>query len=274
MPISALLLVLAAALIHATWNLLLSGAEDTHSATAVAVFAGVVVFAPVAALTWRLEHGAVPYLVASSALEMLYLVLLASGYARTAMSFVYPVARGSAPVLVLAISVLAFGASFSVLAASGVLFAAAGVVLVRGLRTVGQSGDLLLAIAVGACIAGYTLVDKHGIAHASPAAYLELVFAATASAYLLGVWHGGGRQALKAAIGGRTLIAGIGFFGAYALVLAALKLAPAASVAAVRESSVVLATAWLALTRRERVTKERLAGAFAVVVGVALISLG
>lgn len=274
MPISALLLVLAAAVIHATWNLLLAGAKDTHSATAVAVFAGVIVFAPVAALTWRLEHRAVPFILASSALEMLYLVLLASGYARAAMSFVYPVARGSAPVLVLGISVLALGASFSAIAVAGVVLTAAGVVLVRGLRTAGQLGDLLLAIAVGACIAGYTLVDKHGITHASPAAYLELVFAATAGAYLLGVWHARGRRVLQAAIGSRTLIAGVGFFGAYALVLAALKLAPAASVAAVRESSVVLATAWLALTRRERVTKERLLGACAVVAGVALISLG
>jgi drug/metabolite transporter (DMT)-like permease len=83
-----------------------------------------------------------------------------------------------------------------------------------------------------------------------------------------------GKRALQAAIGSRALIAGVGFFGAYALVLAALRLAPAASVAAVRESSVVLATAWLALTGRERVTQERLVGAFAVVAGVALISLG
>jgi drug/metabolite transporter (DMT)-like permease len=70
------------------------------------------------------------------------------------------------------------------------------------------------------------------------------------------------------------VLVGIGFVGAYALVLAALRLAPAASVAAVRESSVVLATAWLALSLRERVTLERLAGAAAVVAGVALVSLG
>jgi drug/metabolite transporter (DMT)-like permease len=274
MPVSALLLVLAAAVIHASWNLLLSGAEDTHSATAVAVVAGVIVFAPAAALTWRLDQSAVPYIVASSALETLYLGFLASGYSRAAMSFIYPVARGSAPVLVLIISVLALGASFSALTIAGVVIAAVGVVLVRGLRADGALIDLLLALAVGACIAGYTLVDKHGVAHASPTAYLELVFAATSAAHLLGVWHARGRRALRAAVGARTLVAGIGFFAAYALVLAALKLASAAPVAAVRESSVVLATAWLALTGRERVTKERLLGACAVAAGVGLISLG
>ena len=58
---------------------------------------------------------------------------------------------------------------------------------------------------------------------------------------MLGVWRWRGRAALRAALSWRTLLAGVGFFGAYALVLLALRLAPAASVAAVRESSVVMA---------------------------------
>ena len=63
------------------------------------------------------------------------------------------------------------------------------------------------------------------------------------------------------------MLAGVGFFGAYALTLAALRLAPAASVSAVRESSVVMATAFLAISGREQIGAERLAGAIAVVVG-------
>ena len=74
--------------------------------------------------------------------------------------------------------------------------------------------------------------------------------------------------------GGKGGKDGIGFFGAYALTLLALRLAPAASVAAVRESSVVIAAAVLAASGRERVSAERLAGAVAVVAGIALISLG
>jgi drug/metabolite transporter (DMT)-like permease len=272
MPVSALLLALAAAVVHATWNLLLSGEEDTHSATAVAVAFGVVVFAPVAAITWRLETAALPYVAASSALEALYLVLPA--YSVAAMSFFYPIARGSAPVLVLAAGAFVLGARVSLPAAVGVVLTATGIVLVRGLGTAGRPRDLALALSVGVCIAGYTLVDKQGIVHGAPISYLELVFGVTAVLYVAGALRARGWPALRAAVSPRSLLAGIGFFGAYALTLAALRLAPAASVAAVRETSVVMATAALALGGRERVTAERLAGAVAVVAGIALISAG
>jgi drug/metabolite transporter (DMT)-like permease len=70
------------------------------------------------------------------------------------------------------------------------------------------------------------------------------------------------------------VLAGVGFFGSYALTLAALRLAPAASVAAVRESSVLMAAAALAIGGREELGPARFAGAVAVVAGIALISLG
>jgi len=274
MPISALLLALAAAVVHATWNLLLSDTPDTHSATAVALVVGTLVFAPVAAISWRVHAAALPFVAASSALESLYLVLLATAYSVAAMGFVYPIARGSAPVLVLVGGALVTGATVSALAAAGVLLVAGGIVLVRGLRSRGRPRELALALSVGACIAGYTLVDKHGITYAAPIAYLEMVFGVSAVVYLLGIWRWRGGSAVRAACGRRTVLAGIGFFGAYALTLAALRLAPAASVAAVRESSVVMAAAALAVSGRERISAERLAGAVAVVAGIALISLG
>lgn len=273
MPISALLLALAAAVVHATWNLLLSGSDDTHAASAVALLVGTVVFAPLAALTWRFSAAAVPYVAASAALELVYLVLLATGYSLAEMSFVYPIARGSAPVLVLLASAVALGVRVSVLAAVGVLLVAGGIVLVRGLRG-DVRPDLTLALSVGACIAAYTLVDKHGIVHASPIAYLVLVFGVESLAYGLGAWRLRGAPALRAAANRSTFVAGVGFFGSYALTLAALRLAPAASVSAVRESSVLIATAVLAVGGRERIGPQRFAGAAAVVAGIALISLG
>ncbi len=274
MPTSALLLALAAAVVHAAWNLLLSGAEDVRSASAVAVATGVLLFAPVAVLTWRLQASAVPYLVASSGLETLYLVLLASAYSVAAIGFVYPIARGSAPVIVLVVSVAALGTSVSGLAAAGVLVVAAGIVLVRGVGRSGRSADLALALSVGACIAGYTLVDQHGIRHANPISYLEVVFAFVAAVHVSRVWRRRGAAALRKAVNMRSVLAGAGFFGAYLLTLAALRLAPAPSVAAVRESSIVMAAAFLAISGRERVGAMRLAGAVAVAAGVALISLG
>ena len=272
MPISALLLALAAAVVHATWNLLLSKERDTHSAAAVGMVVGTVVFVPVSLIGWRLDSAAVPYVAGSSALELAYLALLATSYSVAAMSFVYPIARGSAPVLVLSAGVITVGATVSPLAAGGVIAVAVGIVLVRGVSASGRPRDLALALTVGACIAGYTLVDKHGIVHAAPLTYLVLVLGLPAIVYTLGVWRVRGRAALRAAINPSTMLAGVGMFSAYALALAALRLAPAASVAAVRESSVVMATAFLAITGREQIGLERLVGAIAVVVGIALIS--
>lgn len=274
MPSSALALTLAAAVVHATWNLLLSGSKDVRSATAVAIVFSVVVFAPVAALTWRVQSSAVPYMAASSGFEVLYLVLLATVYSVAAMSFVYPVARGSAPVIVLVVGALGLGARVSLPAAFGVVLIGAGILLVRESRMSARPRNLAMALSVGGCIAGYTLIDKHGIVHANPFAYLEIVFAVTALGYVLPALRTQGAAALRAAITPSSLLAGVGFFGAYALTLAALRLASAASVAAVRESSVVIATAVLALSGREQVGIKRLGGAIAVVAGIALISLG
>jgi drug/metabolite transporter (DMT)-like permease len=274
MPVSALLLALAAAVVHATWNLLLSGTEDTHSASAVALVVGTLVFLPVAVIGWRFQSAALPYVAASSTLELVYLVLLATAYSVAAMGFVYPIARGSAPVLVLVAGAVVTGTRVSGLAAVGVLLVAFGIVLVRGVRQAGRPRDLALALSVGACIAGYTLVDKHGIVRANPIAYLEVVFGLTAIVYVLGVWRVRGGAALRAAVSRKTVLAGVGFFGAYALTLAALRLAPAASVAAVRESSVVMAAAVLAIGGREELGPARFAGAVVVVTGIALISLG
>jgi drug/metabolite transporter (DMT)-like permease len=150
---------------------------------------------------------------------------------------------------------------------------AVGIVLVRGVRSAARPRDLMLALSVGACIAAYTLVDKHGIMHAAPISYLEVVFGVTAVVYLLGVWKVRGAAALRASISWSTLLAGVGFFAAYALTLAALRLAPAASVAAVRESSVVMAAAVLAITGREQMAAGRFVGAITVVAGIILISI-
>jgi drug/metabolite transporter (DMT)-like permease len=274
MPISALALALAAAGVHAAWNLLLAGSEDVRNTTAVAIAFGVVVFAPVAVLTWRLHSTAIPYMAGSTGFEVLYLLLLAASYSAAAMSFVYPVARGSAPVVVLAVSAVALGAGVPLLAALGVLVVGAGIVLVRESRVVISARNLALALSVGASIAGYTLIDKHGIRHGNPISYFELILAVTAAAYTAVAWRTQGGRALRAAINRWSLLAGVGVFGSYALVLAALRLAPAPSVAAVRESSVVMATAVLALSGREQIGIKRLAGALAVVAGIAMISVG
>jgi drug/metabolite transporter (DMT)-like permease len=267
--------VLAAAALHAAWNALVADARDTHATTAVALVIGAVAFAVPAALTWRVEAEAWPYVVASAALELAYFALLAAVYARADLSFAYPVARGSAPVLVLAISVIALGAEVSLAAAAGVLAVTAGVLLVRGIgRGAADTASLVLALCVGACIAGYTLVDDRGIRHAAALPYFELILVGSALPYAAVIAARRGLPALKAAADWRAATAGVGMVAAYALVLAALERAEAAPVAALRETSVVMAAAGAALAGREHVPRARLLGAALVLAGVAAVALG
>jgi drug/metabolite transporter (DMT)-like permease len=269
----AVALALGAAVLHAVWNLLLAGAEDTDAATAVALALGVVLYAPLALLTWDVDASAWPYIAASTVFELGYVATLAAGLGRGDLSVVYPLARGSAPVLVLAVSAGVLGAATSAWQVAGVGLAAAGILLVRGLRRPDDPLVVALALACGACIAGYTIVDAHGVDHAAALPYLWVVLALTAVVYLPLIARSRGVAVLRAAVRWRIAVAAVLFVGAYLLVLAALRLAEPGPVAAVREASVVVATALGALVLREPVTRARWAGALVVVAGVALIAL-
>jgi drug/metabolite transporter (DMT)-like permease len=272
MPATALAFALAAAFFHALWNLLLARAPDIQAATAVALVTAEIVFAPLAIVLWRLEPGAWPWLVASGLLELLYFGLLTAAYARAPLSVVYPIARGGAPVFVLLVSVLVLGHATSPGQIAGVLTVVAGVVLVRGLHDASALG-VVFGVAIAACIAGYTLVDSRGIRYAAPVPYLVLTMVIPTVVFAAAVVTIRGRAAVQAAVGLSSVTAGLSTFVAYAFVLAALELASAASVAAVRETSVVIATALAAVVLHERVGPARLAGAVLVVAGVALLAL-
>src|SRR5262245_43467331 len=251
---------------------MLAGARDVRAATAVALGLSVVVFAPIALSTWRIEAAAAPWIAASAGLELAYFLLLTAAYTRSDVSLVYPIARGSAPVLVLTATVLA-GQSLGLAGAVGVLLVASGVVLVRGIRGAVDARGAGLALAIGATIAGYTLVDKQGLEHAAVVPYLELVLAPVAAAVLLVEARARRLAVVREAVGVRTVGAAAASFSAYALVLAALTRAPAAAVAAVRETSILFAVALGAGVLRERVGPVRAVGAALVVVGIALIAV-
>jgi drug/metabolite transporter (DMT)-like permease len=270
-PPEALALALAAAVLHAGWNVLLRGSEDVEARFAVVLALSILIFAPVAAATWSASWAVAPYVAASAAFETAYFALLVAAYRRRELSLVYPVSRGSAPVLVLLGTVVVLGRHVSEGAAAGVCLVAVGVVLVRGIRR-GADG-VLVALAIGCAIAGYTLVDKDGLQHAGSLPYLELVLIPVALVAVPVIAARRGTHALRAQLTASTVAAAVASFGAYALVLAALRLAPAPQVAAVRETSVVLAALLAGTFLRERVGIERLAGAAAVVGGVALIAL-
>jgi drug/metabolite transporter (DMT)-like permease len=289
--------VLAGAVVHAGWNLLLAGARDSEAAGAVALACGALIFTPVALATWDIRGGAWPYIAASAALELTYFILLGRAYHLGELSLVYPIARGSAPVLVLIASAV-IGTALAAGQVVGIVLVAGGIVAIRGIRRGVHRRDVALALGVGAAIAAYTLVDKEGLKHAGPLPYLWVVNASAALAYVpLLAWARGSRvtatvawmrngrrsgakararsgaAVLRAAIERRSVVAGIGVFGAYALTLAALQRAPAAPVSALRETGVLFATAFGAVVLHERVTPARAAGAISVVSGIALIAV-
>lgn len=275
MPLSALLLALTAAFVHALWNLLLARARDPEAATAVALVVSVTVFAPVAVFAWGLEREVWPYLAVTSCLQLLYFGLLITGYRKADVSVVYPIARGVAPVLVLLAGIVVLGRSTSGAQVAGVVLVGLGVLAIRGFRGGADAVGVVFGLTIAGVIASYTLVDKRGLDYATPIAYLEVSMIAPALLYAAWVARmRGGPVALRSELNRSSIVAGIATFTAYALVLAALERASAASVAAVRETSVVIATLLAGLVLKEHVTPVRLTGAILVACGVIILGAG
>jgi drug/metabolite transporter (DMT)-like permease len=268
MPTSALGLALAAACVHALWNVLLVRTRDPRAATAVALLVAQIVFVIPAALTWQVQASVWPFVLVSGILELAYFLLLVSAYLIAPLSVVYPIARGAAPVLVLILGVVALGKGTTLGQVLGVCLVGVGILLVRGTRPAAGRGAAL-GLIVACTIAGYTLVDKSGITHASAIPYLELSMILPT----LGAIAPVSRARMRAELRPETVVAGIATFGAYCLVLLALQRASAASVAAVRETSVVIAALLARHVLRESVGWWRLAGAASVAGGIALLSL-
>lgn len=275
MPPLVLATVLASALLHASWNMLLARVPRGSDTTAVALALGLLAWTPVALSRWRVDSGVWPYVWASAALELVYFGALNFAYARVPAHAAYPVARGLAPVFLLPIAA-ASGGRLPVWAGVGVAAISAGVLLTSwgeaDRRAVGY------AVPVAVCIAAYTIIDSRGLHHADPATYLWLTMIPVAAVLLMvRVVAGRGTGALRAQLRPWTLAMGVGIFGAYGLVLAALAMVSVTqvpAVAAVRESSIVfvIALSWLP-TSRARPTMATALGAVLVFAGVAALAI-
>lgn len=273
MPLSAFALAFAAAWLHGASNVFMGARRDPEAATAIMLLVGVAAFAPVAAATWRVEAAAIPYMAASAVCELGYFTCLAAAYRRADVSVVYPIARGAAPVLVLLGQVVVARHATSAGEVAGVIGVATGIVLVRGIRGRADGRGVALALAAGTCTAGYMLLDKSGLRHAAPIPYIETVLIGPTLLYTALIWRVRGRAALRSEADPRTAAIAVILFGTYVIVLLALRLAPAASVSAVRETSVVVAVAVAALIAKERVGAGRVAGAALVAGGIVLLAL-
>lgn len=268
MTILAVVLALLAAALHAGWNLVAARRADIEATAAVALALGMVVLVPAALVWWDFEREAVPYALASIVFELAYYTLLVAAYRRAPVDVVYPVARGAAPVLILLVSAIALGADLSTAEVLGVIAVSAGIVLVRGRGEHADPRGVLLGLAVAAAICAYTLSDDRGIRHAGPLTYMAVVHVPVAIFLVSRI----GRERARAVLDRTTAGIGIALVGAYLLVLVALELAPAAPVAALRETGVVMVALAAAYASHERLALPRIAGAAIVTAGVVLVA--
>jgi drug/metabolite transporter (DMT)-like permease len=255
--------------LHAAWNLLLGRARDVQAAAAATFLLSVALAAPFAAAWWHADSGVWPYALASTLCEVVYIVALAYAYRTGELSFVYPLTRGLAPVLALAVAVAFLGHGATAAEVAGVLLVAVGVVLVRGPGAGSDVRGLLLMGTIAASIAAYTLVDRAGIQHAGALTYFVLVLAGPCLVYppLVG-W-----SAIKRELSASTYAAAVANLGSFALGLLALRRGAAAPVLAVRSSSIVFATLLAGRLLAEHVSRWRLVGSLLVFGGVALLAL-
>jgi drug/metabolite transporter (DMT)-like permease len=269
LTVPALTLALGSAVLHAAWNLLVARARDVEAATAATFLLSVAIAAPFAVVWWSAEPSVWAYALASTLLETLYVIALAYAYRTTDLSFVYPLTRGLAPVIVLGVSVAVLGHAVSGAEIGGVLLVAAGVLLVRGPEGRGDARAVLLVLTIATTIAAYTLVDRVGIHHAGALTYFVLVLAGPCLVYP----PIAGLGAVRYELGLGSLVAAVANVGSFTLGLLALRHGPAAPVLAVRSTSIVIATALAGRVLAERVSRGRLAGSALVFAGVALLAL-
>ena len=274
-----MLLVLLAALLQAGWNALVRSASDKFQSTllivcgAGAISLVLLPFLPSPALpSW-------PYLLASGLIHVVYFTLVALSYRHADLGFAYPVMRGTAPVLTALAALIVLNESPSAGGWVGIALVCSGVLLMVGAAS--RAGVLrppALAFALGnACvIAAYTLIDGHGARLSGHSlSYTAWVFLLTA-VFVLGLALTLRRHSVPSLNASAWRIASLGGAGtlvAYSLVLWAMTRAPIASVAALRESSIVFAALIGVLFLGEHMGRLRLASVVLVCLGAVAIKL-
>lgn len=279
MDITVFLAVLAAAVLHAGWNVLVKLKLDRFlSLCLIQTMMGVVGLFMLAAFPWP-SLASLPYALASGVLHLGYNLFLARSYRTGDLSQVYPIARGAAPLLTLLITWIVVHEEISAIGALGVAILVAGIWFVslvgkRGIRLDGLT--LFFAIGTSIFVAAYTVVDGlGGRVSGSASAYAGMVFVFDAAflATTVIAMRGPGivREVApywKSGMAGAAMSA-----GAYWIAIWAMSLAPIAAVAALRETSILVVMLLSMRVLKETVSLPRLAGAALIVVGAVLIRL-
>lgn len=277
-PIVFMAVIIAAAL-HATWNAMAKRGGDKHLSVAAVVLGHTPIAVVVLPFVPLPDPASWPFLAVGIVLHFGYQVFLLNSYRIGDLTQVYPIARGTAPLLVAAISVLLLGVELARAEIAAVIIIGAGIIslgLVRqqnGVRNLAAGG---LALVTGCFIAGYSLVDGTGARLAGTAlgfyGWLTLGNAALFAIYLR-LAKPGTLQQIPSNARWTFVIGGGASFLAYALVIWSFTQAPIALVTALRETSIVFALAIGVLFLREKLDVAKLVSTFITLLGAALLRL-
>ena len=285
----AIVLALAAAALHGTWNVLVKVSGDPMRTFQRATAAGAILMTPPALVAWfatgrpGLTYNAAGLAALSALLELAYLFLLSTAYRRGELSVVYPIARGSAPLLAVIIGIGLLGERLATSQLIGVALLLVGILAVTLPQTSGRA--TVPALLTGVAIAAYSAVDRVGVRLASPWLYGWLLVVLLAAGITITTFVG---EKLKSRTAPEVIrpaapppvtwrqgtVIGLFMWGGYLLVLEALSLAPLSVVAPIRETAVVAVAVWGVWKLREREAAAlKLSGAVATLLGVALLAI-
>jgi drug/metabolite transporter (DMT)-like permease len=275
--------------LHGTWNILAKVSGDPLQTFQRGTLAAVLISTPLVVAAWvltgrpGLAPAAAGWCALSGVLEVTYLWLLAAAYRRGELSAVYPIARGTAPLLAVIAGLALLNEKLSPLQLAGIGLLLLGILTVTLSQATGRA--TVPALLTGVAIAAYTAVDRVGVRLTTPWLYGWLLIVLMSVGIFVSKWVAarltrGRRLAVEGSappvpIGrGQAVLIGIFMWTGYLLVLWALSLAPLSVVAPVRETSVVGVALWGVWRLRERTAVPmKLAGALATLAGVAMVAL-
>lgn len=286
MSLTVLALVAAAAFAHAGWNLVAKPAEGGAAFVWLCAVAGTLLYLPALVLVLVTDPGplgwtAIVLMAVSGALHAVYFVALQRAYAASDMSVVYPLSRGTGPLLSSTVAIVVLGERPSPVALVG-----AALIVIAVFSLIRRPEDhaspalgrgTLFAVLTGAAIAAYTLWDKHAVGAVALSPIVYYWGTNLANAALLTPLALTDRTALRRAwTTSRMRAAGVGLLSplAYVLVLYALVDAPVSYVAPARESSIVIGTLLGVFVLHEPDRRRRIAAAAGILAGVVILALG
>lgn len=277
MPLDVLFLVLFGAALHATWNALVkSGTDKSLDASMVSLGGGIVglAFLP---LVLPPQPEAWPFILISAVLQFAYFQLVAAAYRAGDIGLVYPLMRGTAPLLVATTSGLVLGEHLTPVAMAGVLVISAGVLTLAFESRHGSRRAIGYALANAAVIATYTFVDGAG-ARASGNAISYTLWMSLLPPVLLFAWAIRKRGAAPVwkhvrRNWARGLLGGGGSIASYGLALWAMTRAPVATVAALRETAILFALLISVFILKEKASVWRYVAGGVIAAGVLVLKL-